>query len=590
MFTRRIETSSRVSRGFLYTGVAFGALALWLGQPITAHALTFTPGDLVVSVEGNGSGTASNGSSATGNTGANAIQYLDNQAAPLTLYEFTTTGLNQTPVGTLKLPQGPSDNNKPVSGEYGSSSEAQLQLSGDGRYLTIAGYAVNAHYYNEHFDQNGASLTKTGTALAQSCNTSNSALRTGNTGVTPPQVQRVIATTDGNGTVSSSTVLGNVYNTNNPGSVNSPDGKSFYISGQRSGNAGDTTGGVFYVPGAGPGQTAVPITGTDATSTGNPPNDIGQDTRFVTVHNNTLYVSVDSKEGSGSAHSFIGTLGSPPATSLYDSANGPTQLNGFGTSKTGKLTINGNGNQWNSVNSTTKKINLSPEGYFFAAPNALYVVDSGSPKNDFNGDDSTSKTNIGDGGLQKWINSAADGSGTWSLEYTLTAGLLNFVQNNAASGTTGLLGLTGIVDGNEVDLFATNYTIGDTDQAYLYGITNMLSYTTAGQAAGESFVVLATAPIDTTFKDVAFAPAAVSTPLPAAWGLMLSGLAGAGLLARRRRGKAAAAAQRLPKTFGQPCAGSSARNFASSCARHALTYCTNHQAWARAIKAPALGQ
>ena len=61
-------------------------------------------------------------------------------------------------------------------------------------------------------------------------------------------------------------------------------------------------------------------------------------------------------------------------------------------------------------------------------------------------------------------------TGSWTLDYTLTAGLLDFVQNNATSGTTGLLGLTGVVDGDNVELFATNYTIGDTDQTYLYGI------------------------------------------------------------------------------------------------------------------------
>ena len=539
---RRIEKSPRAKRGFLFSGVAFGALAVWLGSPVTANASFFTVGDLIVSVEGNGSGTASGGTAATGNTGGSANTYLDNQAAPLTLYEFHTTGTNQTPVTTLTLPQSQSGNNAPVSGEYGSSSEAQLQLSADGRYLAIAGYAINAQQYNANFDQNGASLTNTGTALAQSCNTSSAALCTGNPGVTPPQVKRVIATIDGNGTVNSSTVLSDVYNTNNPRSVYSPDGKSFYISGQGSGNTGDNTGGVFYVSGLGPGHTTVPITGTDATATNSSPsNDMAQDTRTVTVYNNTLYVSVDTKQGKNSARDFIGKLGSPPATSLYDSANGPTQLNGFGTSKTGQLTINGNGNQFNSINSTTKKIDLSPAGYFFAAPNVLYVADTGFPKNDKNGDDnSTGTANIGDGGLQKWINSKLDGSGTWSLAYTLTAGLLNFVQNGALSGTTGLLGLTGVVDGNEVELFATNYTIGDTDRTYLYGITDSLNFLTASDAASEAFVVLATAPADTNFKGVAFAPAAVPTPLPAAWGLMLSGLVGGGLLARRRKAKASA--------------------------------------------------
>jgi hypothetical protein len=531
MVMRRFGMWRRDWRGLLPRVGAIGVLGVGLGQPIGAHALTFTPGDLVVSVEGNGDGSASTGTAATGNTGASANTYLDNQAAPLTLYEYTTAPAQANPVGALVLPQTPSGSNMPVSGEYGSSSEAQLQLSGDGHYLTIAGYATNAQNYNSHYDQNGGSLNTpaTGTALAQSCSLSS------NCGTTP-QVARVIATVSGSGQVNSSTTLYNVANENNPRSVYSANGQSFYISGQGSGNAGDLTGGVFYVPGVGPGQTAVPITGTDATSTGNPPNNIGQDTRFVTAYNNTLYVSTDTKEGSGSARDFIGTLGSPPATSLYNGGSGPTQLSGFGTSKTGIMAIttgaNSNGNPLNAGQS----INLSPADFFFANATTLYVADTGAPKNDKAGDTSTKTTNIGDGGLQKWTLS----NGTWTLDYTLTAGLIGFVQNNAASGTTGLLGLTGVVDGSTVELFATNYTIGDTDQTYLYGIDDTLSDTMASQASGEAFSVLATAPEDTNFKGVAFAPTA--TPLPASWTLMLCGLAVGGLLVRARQSKAAAAA------------------------------------------------
>ncbi len=435
----------------------------------------------------------------------------------------------------MVLPQNSTPGgNSAISGEYGSSSEAQLQLSGDGRYLTIAGYATNAQQYNANYDQNGG-----GTALAQSCSLSSGC------GVAP-QVARVIATVNGNGQVNTTTVLNNVFNENNPRSVYSADGKSFYISGQGTGNANDLTGGVFYVPGTGPNQTAVPITGADATSSKSSPLDVGQDTRFVTAYNGTLYVSADTKEGKNSARDFIGTLGSPPATSLYDSGSGPTQLTGFGTSNTGKMTVttgtNSNGNQFNNT-AATNAINLSPADYFFASPNVLYVADTGFPKNDKNGTtNSTGTANIGDGGLQKWINSAADGSGTWNLAYTLTDGLLDFVQNGDASGTTGLLGLTGRVVGDQVELYATNYTIGDTDQTYLYGIDDMLSYALASEAAGEAFKVLAIAPSGTNFKGVAFAPSVSSTPLPATLPLFGTGLGLLGLFGLRRKREGAGAA------------------------------------------------
>ena len=534
-----IRQTARIHRELLshsYPGllstVGLSAIVFCLCGHTPADALTFTPGDLVVSVEGDGGNTASSGTGATGNTGADSSTYLDNQAAPLWLYEYLPAGTNQpAPVGALELPTASSGNNSVISGEYGSSSEATLQLTGNGQYLTIAGYGVNAANYNKSYDLNG-----TGTALAQSCSLSGTAC--GGT----PQVSRVIGLIGANGGVNTSTVLYNVYNENNPRSVYSANGTSFYISGQGTGNVGDKTGGVFYVPTLGPGQTAVPITGQDASS-----NTVSQDTRDVQIYNNQLYVSVDSKEGSGNNRDFIGTLGSPPATSTYNSQNGPTQLPGFGNNGgTGKVTITtGSNSDGNSFNAG-KEINLSPENYFFANPDTLYVADSGDPKNNSvtNDPSKDNPSTVGDGGLQKWsLNTATN---TWSLDYTLTAGLQDFVENSTAdpsdiSGTTGLLGLTGelIDNGTEVELFATNYTIGDTDQTYLYGITDLLSATLASQVNTKSFGILATAPADSNFKGVSFAPQGASpltpTPLAPSWSFMLIGLAGFGLITRRRR-------------------------------------------------------
>jgi hypothetical protein len=260
-------------------------------------------------------------------------------------------------------------------------------------------------------------------------------------------------------------------------------------------------------------------------------------TRMVQVDNNTLYVSMDDKPGgSGYNRSYIGTLGDPPATSLYlcasgsntcpsdDGPYGPSNMSGFGNNGgTGKVTIttgaNSNGNNLNAG----LNINLSPSNFFFANATTLYVADTGFPKNDSNGPDGictsmggTSKATVGDGGLQKWVNV----SGTWTLEYTLYKGLNNgagVVYNtdcnpnqqvtpgtpNAASG---LYGLTGVVNGSTVNLYATNYATDDLIQTYLYGITDTLSYTTASQASGESFTVLDTAPVGSLFRGVSFAP------------------------------------------------------------------------------------
>ena len=124
-------------------------------------------------------------------------------------------------------------------------------------------------------------------------------------------------------------------------------------------------------------------------------------------------------------------------------------------------------------------------------------------------------------------------NGTWSLAYTLSQGL-NLSSNSASTGTSGLFGLTGTVVNGEVELFATNYTLSDLDQTYLYGISDLLSATSA--QAGESFTTLETAATDTNFKGVAFAPVS-PTPLPGSAILFLSGIALLGVFAvRRNRG------------------------------------------------------
>lgn len=507
MITMRAANHANQFQLPLAKTVVAGAIALMSAAPAGAAAPLFDVGSVIVSVEGNGVWGATSGS------------YVDNQAAPLTLFQFGATNA-VTADGTtivsyqsaLVLPQTASGNNSAVSGEYGSSSEGGLQLSGDGRYLTIMGYGVNAAAFNANPTKYGTLTTDPtkSTALGQSGSLQGA-------GYTP--VARVAVLINANGQVDSSTSLYGVYNGNNPRSVYSANGSSFYVSGQ--GTSPDNTGGVFYATKGSHSATA--ITGLDTNG-----NTSAQDTRSVQVYNGQLYVSADSKAGSGNNRDFIGTLGAAGSTptTLANGANGPTQLTGFASSGAGKLTVtatNGNG-----LNVSGKTVNLSPEAFYFASANTLYVADSGAPKNN------SGNTTLGDGGLQKWTNSKADGSGTWTLNYTVAAGL-NLVANTAASGSTGLLSLTGKVVGDQVELYATNYTVGDTDRTYLYGISDSLSATT--KVNGESFTELAEAPVDSTFKGVSFAPtslAAVPEPAPVLmFGLGLAALA----LVRRRQSR-----------------------------------------------------
>lgn len=455
-------------------------------------APVFTAGNLVVSVEGNGV------------FGAPSGPYTDNQASPMTLFQYTPVGTSSAIYSSsLVLPQAASGANYAFSAEYGSSSEGLLHLSGDGSYLTVAGYGINATTFNANPIAYGTAVndpTKP-TALAQSGSL---------TGQSYTAVPRVLALIGADGSIDTSTALYNVFNGNNPRSVYTVDGSSFYVSGQ--GTSPDSTGGVFV---AAKGATAAtPVTGNDTNG-----KTSAQDTRDVQVYNGQLYVSVDSKEGSGSNRDFVGTLGTAGVlpTGLANNGNGPTMLPGFGNSGgTGKVVLTAA--TANGINAAGQEINLSPEGFFFANATTLYVADAGIPKNNSALND-VGGVGLGDGGLQKWVFSG----GKWSLAYTLAAGL-GLVPNTAASGVTGLLGLTGQVVGGSVNLYATSFTIGDTDQTYLYGITDLLAATT--RPVGETFATLAAAPADSTFKGVAFAPVAqVVAPVPesATWLMMLSG-------------------------------------------------------------------
>jgi Divergent InlB B-repeat domain len=498
--------------------IRFFALAIASLMSVPAWAQQspfFTPGNLVVTVEGCGvyGGTCTQVPNGTGNGTGNSSAggYGDNQAAPLTLFQYTPNGAaSVTYVNSLVLPQTGLNANPPVSGEYGSSSEGTLQLSGPGQYLTLMGYGINAaafdaaYYPNPGFTGNAYGAAPSG-ALAQSGSL---------TGQSYTAVPRVVTLIDPYGNINSSTALYNIFDTNNPRSVYTADGLTYaYVSGQ--GTGCDMTGGVFYVPLGAPDSSPTAITGGDAVptsscvSSGYTGSLIAQDTRTVQIYDNTLYISIDSTEGKSDNRALIGTLGTPPATSLYSPTDpptgdtgGPNLIPGLGnTGGTGKVTVtsgeNSNGNAFNAG----LQINISPSNYFFASPSVLYVADTGSPKQ------TSASSTVGDGGLQKWINSEANGSGTWSLAYTLYQGL-NLVENPTSdpsdtSGTTGLYGLTGTVSGGTVYLYATNYTIADLDPTYLYGITDTLSTTTN---PGTSFTLLDTAPPDSNFKGVSLAP------------------------------------------------------------------------------------
>ena len=415
-----------------------------------ATLTSFMAGDLVISVVGD-----------VDNSGT----YTDNEAAPIALEELSVDGVSSaTIVGEMVLPQTTTVVNGTteyaISGEYGSSSEGYLQLSEDGQSLTIGGYGVNAATFNE-----GGAAVYGDSRLAQSTSLLDSSY-------TP--VARVVADISYDGTVDTSTAAYNVFNTNNIRSVTTVDGTSFYIGGQ--GVKGDDTQGVFYVQDG--ASTATSIDGTT-------------DVRDVQIVDGILYVSRDSTQGGTDGTSEISSYGTVVPISDTESEVLPN-IAGTVTLTTADE---------NGINDADvgQIVNLSPESYFFADADTLYVADSGDPK----------AGGLGDGGLQKWTFNGSE----WVLDYTLSDGL-NLVADTATSGTTGLIGLTGTVVGGEVYLYATNSTLGDLDQTYLYGIEDTLSATTA--PTDETFVTLVTAAADTNIRGVSFAPTASATSVTSA--------------------------------------------------------------------------
>jgi hypothetical protein len=287
-----------------------------------------------------------------------------------------------------------------------------------------------------------------------------------------------------------------------------------------------------------PGQPT-PVGSFNITELGDKVDKIGKDTNFrgLTVFNNVVYATKGSGSNGVNTVYFIDTSGSangkpaacptgsgvpnpsatlPTTPIAFNAANLQTQgvtpfnmcvLNGFPT----------------SLAKATTPTPLFPFGVWFADAKTLYVADEGNGTATFSGNSFTAATAQTTAGLQKWVLNAT--TNTWSLAYTLQAGLALGVPYtvpgyptgiNAATGlpwspaTDGLRNITGHLnaDGTATIWAITSTVSGGGDQGAdpnrLVTITDKVTATTL--PANEKFITVRTAQFGEVLRGISFTP------------------------------------------------------------------------------------
>lgn len=511
LFTRASRRTARLR---------FAASVLLLaGAAGTASAqnYTFVPGNVVVSrVEYQETGEVAAlqpGSPLPNSNGATAVSdgtlatVFNNDGpdanfgvlAPVFLDQLTPAG---TRVSTLAVPSNL------IVGSFSSKSEDALNLSQDGTQLTFTGYVgpVGA------LDRSNANTP--GVAAA------------GNTDLAAATF-RAVAQVSAKGVFNVTTT--NAYAGDNIRAAILGGNNVLYTTGNTGGTDPLNSGVQLLTPGvnataATPGTT---VAGTySITQNGYAADKVAKDNNFrgLTISaNNSIFVSKGSGSNGINTVYQVGASGSLPT----GTGNPISVLPGFPTTLAKSAGA------------------MHPFGLFSASPSVLYVADEG---NQVSGDLTNPDISNPSAGLQKWINSAANGTGTWSLAYTMRLGLGLGVSyavagdpNNPA--TDGLRNLTGHVntDGTVTFYAVTSTVSGSADQGSdpnrLVDITDTLVDTTSAQAANEQFATLETASFGEVLRGVSFAPNAV--PEPGTDAMAVGGLALGALLVIRARRQAA---------------------------------------------------
>jgi hypothetical protein len=266
-----------------------------------------------------------------------------------------------------------------------------------------------------------------------------------------------------------------------------------------------TTGLEVATPGSTPNSTMI-----DPTYKSIPGDKAGKDNNFrgLTEYNGSLYFTKGSgSNGIDTVYTVSNPNGALPTSATASSAS-ISVLPGFPTdhAKTGP--------------------DYTPFALFFANSTTLYVADEGTG-------DTVDQTDHA--GLEKW--SLSDG--TWSLDYTLQAGLIGDTYSvpgwDFGETTIGLRNLTGELNANgTVTFWATTSTSSDSgdngaDPNEIVEITDALGDTSL--PTGENFSVYDGPVAGLRYGGVAFAAA----PEPSTWAMLLLGFGGLGFVGYRKR-------------------------------------------------------
>jgi hypothetical protein len=332
---------------------------------------------------------------------------------PISIQSYTLGG---TPVGTpIVLPTAVSGAQQPIALMGNDIDEGDLNLSTDGRYLTMTGWDSPP----------------------------------GGSQVGMPVVARI----DSSGHVDTSTVAGGAFQNSGPFSYRSAvskDGSGFWVSGVDNDNADDTGGGIWYVP----------FAGTTATQLLSLPNSAVNGSadifvRFLRIYNGQLFSGSDQSP----PYMFsIGTSGGPLPTSGTQTL---TTLPGGFTNPTGPMPPSPFGFLLFDL--------FAPPG-----PDTMYIADDGVNPAGIHDNGGAGSVDTGSAGLSKWSYSAGTG---WTEVWNITSGNWPADAGATFSGKPlGYRGLAGFATGTLVTLMTTTANIqGNPDSLAVVFVDNASS-------------------------------------------------------------------------------------------------------------------